>query len=320
MIANDLQAKFTHAYFREILVQHLLRDAKLNKNRDEKGIREEIIGQGSKVLSNASIYFVKDEMTDLITFAGERLDEEDILDYKLAPTRQGFVYFEKPISHLDSRGVGLLVNMALWYFDKYNDLVVLLFNDQYRTPDKIATEIIDKAEDSKDKHEKAFVQEIGRFGFIGMVRHKNRTPIGKPFMEPAQQITDFYQATEGITPVAISNYIRTLHAYWLMMSQTLVKLSTEKADKKLARTMKRFNMPSEVTIIQYRRTETFQQYSGESSVEWSHRWIVRGHWRWQPFKNLEGKDDVKRIWIAPFMKGPDDKPLVLTDKIYALVQ
>jgi len=94
----------------------------------------------------------------------------------------------------------------------------------------------------------------------------------------------------------------------------------KEADKKLARTMKRFNMPTEVTIVQYRRVETDKEYSGESSVEWSHRWIVRGHWRWQPYKTIDGKDDVKRIWIAPFMKGPDDKPLILTDKIYALVQ
>lgn len=320
MIGNDLKAKLSHAYFKNILVQHLLRDAKLQRNRDEEGLRVEVINKASDILSNSSMYFVKSEMTDLITFAGEKLDEGDILDYKLAPTKQGFVYFEKPIPCVDNRGVTLSVNMALWWFDKYNDLYVLKFNDQYRTPDEIAIGIIEKARKSKDKNEKAFVEEMGRFGFIGLSVHKNRTPIGQTLHEPHEEVIKFYESTEGFTPVPSANFIRTLHAYWLMMNQTLIKLSKEEADKKLARTMKRFNMPTEVTIVQYRRVETDKEYSGESSVEWSHRWIVRGHWRWQPYKTIDGKDDVKRIWIAPFMKGPEDKPLILTDKIYALVQ
>jgi len=320
MIAEDLKAKLSHAYFRHILVEHLLNDAKLMRSQDEKRLRVEVINNASDILSNSSMYFVKSEMTDLITFAGEKLDEEDILDYKLAPTRQGFVYFEKPIPCVDVRGDILSVNMALWWFDKYNDLHVLKFNDQYRTPDKIAIGIIEKARKSRDKHEKAFVDEIGRFGFIGLSKHKNRTPIGKPLLEPNEEHIKLFESVKGFTPLPSGNFVRTLHAYWLMMNQTLIKLSKEEADKKLARTMKRFNMPTEVTIVQYRRVETDKEYSGESSVQWSHRWIVRGHWRWQPYKTIDGKDDVKRIWIAPFMKGPEDKPLVLTDKIYALVQ
>jgi len=43
-----------------------------------------------------------------------------------------------------------------------------------------------------------------------------------------------------------------------------------------------------------------------STVEWSHRWLVRGHWRQQPYGPQR---KLRRMtWIDPFVKGPEDKP------------
>lgn len=52
-------------------------------------------------------------------------------------------------------------------------------------------------------------------------------------------------------------------------------------------------------------------------VEWSHRWLVTGHWRnqWYP---KEGRH--KPVWIAPYVKGPDDKPFVQKKRVYRLVR
>lgn len=41
-------------------------------------------------------------------------------------------------------------------------------------------------------------------------------------------------------------------------------------------------------------------------VEWSHRWIVRGHVRQQYYPSLGTN---LPLWIHPHVKGPDDKPL-----------
>lgn len=315
LIANDLKAKLTHSDFREIHSVHLTQDPrffdKINEARD--------MVQGMQtILDYSSMYFVKAEMTDLVTFAGERLEEEDVINRELAPTRQGFVYFEKPVPLSDLRGVTLNINALLWHFTDNTDLVVYMWNDQYRTPDPIALQLKEQA--LTDAYAKRFNETMGRWGFVGMLAGKNGQAIGKKLIEQDEYTIKTYEANEGFTPVPSGNAIRILHAYWLLMGQTLVKVSEEHADRKMARTMKRFKLPSFVTVMQYRRVETIGEFVGESSVEWSHRWIVRGHWRWQPFKNDAGKDDVKRIWIAPFMKGPEDKPLVLTDKIYALTR
>ena len=324
MVANDLKAKLSDGDFKEIHLAHLMGDARFSRDINHKKFRKMVINQMSNVLSEASMYFVKAEMTDLICFAGEKLDEEDITSREVAPTRAGFVYFEKPISVVDVRGVDLHVNMALWYFNAEDNLIVLKWNDQYRTPDKIANNIKEEANDTsnnrKAKITQEFLKTIGRWGFIGLSVQPKGSPIGKPLYEHDEETVRMYEELEGWTPIPSGNFIRALHAYWLLMGQTLIELKEEQADKKLARTMKRFELPSEVTIMQYRRVETVGGFVGESNVQWSHRWIVRGHWRWQPFKNDAGKDDRKRIWIAPFMKGPEDKPLVLTDKIYALTR
>lgn len=74
-------------------------------------------------------------------------------------------------------------------------------------------------------------------------------------------------------------------------------------------------IPSDVKVIQLRRSESQSRPpsapDGEH-IDWSCRWIVNGHWRNQPYK-----DERKLIYIMPYVKGPDDKPLkVPTHTVY----
>ena len=52
---------------------------------------------------------------------------------------------------------------------------------------------------------------------------------------------------------------------------------------------------------------------GEKTREYTHRWIVRGFWREQPY----GKNHAlrRRQWIPPFVKGPADKPLIRKETV-----
>ena len=53
--------------------------------------------------------------------------------------------------------------------------------------------------------------------------------------------------------------------------------------------------------------------AAHASVDHDHRWIVSGHWRQQPYG--PNSSLRKRIWIAPYVQGPADKPLVVTDRV-----
>jgi hypothetical protein len=67
---------------------------------------------------------------------------------------------------------------------------------------------------------------------------------------------------------------------------------------------------SDVTVIRLRRESA--RYRRESApVDWDHRWIVRGHWRNQWHPSLKSH---RQKYIAPYVKGPDDRPLIVTEK------
>lgn len=72
--------------------------------------------------------------------------------------------------------------------------------------------------------------------------------------------------------------------------------------------------PRDVRVIHLRRgvAGARDAEGGNSSREWRHRWVVRGHWRnhWYPLLG-----DHRPKWIAPYLKGPDGAPLIGGDKV-----
>lgn len=77
--------------------------------------------------------------------------------------------------------------------------------------------------------------------------------------------------------------------------------------------------PPLVTIITLRRRvrENGDQPDEAGFVDWSHRWMVGGHWR-QHYYPSDGTHRL--IFISPYIKGPEDKPLVVKDRVVQLVR
>lgn len=74
----------------------------------------------------------------------------------------------------------------------------------------------------------------------------------------------------------------------------------------------------EVVVFTLRRAKNAAQYEGdEREVQWSHRWMVNGHWRnqWYPSTKTHNQ-----IWIAPYVKGPDGAPLILKRRAFELIR
>lgn len=49
------------------------------------------------------------------------------------------------------------------------------------------------------------------------------------------------------------------------------------------------------------------------AVNWSHRWLVRGHWReigYRIGKDREGRPILGHTWVASYTKGPDNAPII----------
>jgi hypothetical protein len=73
-----------------------------------------------------------------------------------------------------------------------------------------------------------------------------------------------------------------------------------------------------VTLRRLHRTEAAPAEGTAEHVEWSHRWLVSGHWRWQ--RVGVGRTERRLTYVRPHVKGPDDKPLVVPETVRAWVR
>lgn len=107
----------------------------------------------------------------------------------------------------------------------------------------------------------------------------------------------------------IHEMLHVLGAAWLLMQQpTVADVTRRKARQrgKLKRGMKKF---SPVQVIDLRRLahKPDTTSGGDSEREYSHRWMVRGHWRQQ--RVGPGRASVRPVFVPPHIKGPDGAPL-----------
>lgn len=93
------------------------------------------------------------------------------------------------------------------------------------------------------------------------------------------------------------------------MNLPLTQLAVERLDRPERRRMQKQNIPEpELRIITLRKRESESSSHNDPAdrVDWSCRWIVGGHWRkqWYPSSQTH-----RPVFIVPYVKGPDDKPL-----------
>lgn len=107
-----------------------------------------------------------------------------------------------------------------------------------------------------------------------------------------------------------------LSALWSIADTPRLTLSENIPPRRAARhRAARAGRPvDQIRVIDARRSHhlTPPQSAGEAPA-WTHRWIVGGHWRQQPYG--PGRVQRRPTWIAPHVKGPDDKPLVVKENV-----
>jgi hypothetical protein len=294
-------------------------------------------------LPEAECFHVNEDMTALVQFAATQLDESDRFRKLMLPSRSGIVRFEGGIPWTDVRGKSMRLSWAVWgpilarhgrhdvgEPDEYTHF--WLFNDHFVEPDEIAHELMHDFEERGRRSGWAPGEGVaqarriwGRWGFMGGEYMSEGERLGPAMRVPPEakmaEILD-----SGGVPHNYTNPRRLLHALWLLLGQTITQTDEAHLDRSRRKRAGRAGIPPRVTVVQLRNVES-RRSEGETYVEWSHRWIVRGHPAWRqcgpnhPLAEPYPDDPTKfrvRVWIAPFQKGPADKPLVLTEHVYAL--
>jgi len=91
------------------------------------------------------------------------------------------------------------------------------------------------------------------------------------------------------------------------MELEVVQRESAKLPRQATRAAARAGKPLPKVIVVRLRRVYQERETGETQVEWQHRWMVRGHWRRQWYATTR---EHKLIYIAPFIKGPEGKPFL----------
>lgn len=318
-----------------MVAHHVSRDPLYDERTTQRAIDAQApaIEMLKGTLKTAYAYRVTPDMCQMVEYAAAQLDGTDQFDPSLAPTGCGIVRFESGLRVTDIRGKTMLIHWLIWGPGQFRvgsrvdqGTCLWQFNDT-EEPDEVQEHLISQiAADRGETEEQAWTwyrRAMGHWATVGIEVVVPGQRMGPALWDPSEEQTAAVRA-EGFEPVPGTNSLRLVHALWLLMNQTVARVEPEEMNRPLRRRMAKAQIPGRVSVIKLRREEGPPREPGESGVEWSHRWPVRGHWAWrtcsehhpqaQPYKGGWGV----RVWINPYLKGPADKPLVLTEKVYSL--
>ncbi|SMB83359.1 hypothetical protein [Corynebacterium glucuronolyticum] len=126
---------------------------------------------------------------------------------------------------------------------------------------------------------------------------------------------EFSPSSGAIPQPWAAKVVHTLGAAWILMQQPTV--ATTRKAKGVGGGVGKKKPPktSLVQVIELRRlAHKHSEEKGHATREFHTRWMVRGHWRQQ--RVGPGRKYVRPVYVAPYIKGPEDAPLK-TDRVNA---
>lgn len=144
-----------------------------------------------------------------------------------------------------------------------------------------------------------------------------------PYSEYSEEVRGWSDDGQTfLTHPVVNQARRILLGTWRMLGQKIVNIEEHRPHRQIRRRAAAV-MPEtgDILIIRLRREYNIRLQLEEMGVEgdhtvlWTHRWIVRGHWR-RP-KN-SAPDAPKTEWVSPYIKGPEHLSLVVKEKIFSL--
>jgi hypothetical protein len=111
--------------------------------------------------------------------------------------------------------------------------------------------------------------------------------------------------------------LRTIHTFFILSWQKIAEPTNAQASRPVRKRAMKLdpNRPiPDVRVVQLRRHRQKGEHDGEhGSIEYTHRFLVSGHWRkqWYPSEQRH-----KPKWIFPYIKGPEDRPFQAKNTTY----
>jgi len=237
-----------------------------------------------RMLAQAALWWIGADASELVEHAAPSMPPAT-LTAELMPDEVGFVCFEQAITGVDADvdGQSIEVDCLLWERGTVvgNDAVSIIAWRHAPT--------------------EGFPVPLGRADWLVGTDTDHRLP-GQTDAQHTSIVEDR----------------RVLAALWQLSSQASITDTTETepdraTQRRLARRGHEVPKVRIVNLASHQRAYSAPSSDAEASREYQRRWIVGGHWRQQAC----GPQWSQRrpVYIAPHIKGPEDKPLVTPEPV-----
>lgn len=111
--------------------------------------------------------------------------------------------------------------------------------------------------------------------------------------------------------------LRFLYAFWRLCEQRITTVERAGVNHSAGVLAERAGVSPEVRVVRLRRQESHDGPAEADPVRWKHQWVVRMHKvrQWYPREQRH-----KIIYRGPYVKGPEDKPMLAGETVRALVR
>ncbi len=264
-------------------------------------------------LLGADPIFVSSEMCDVIEAAASGFKPEPLLATDLM-TRQGFCWYERPFLIQDRFDEPLNIRGWSWCpmqaVENEASARALLENPEEGT----AIALYGGAADWQ-----GFLTDYPEGIAVTLYADWPENPTVPLGFAPCHlspwwfgMTFDGNEVDENDQPTGAAWWWKITQATLRLMQQRIAVSHRERPDRPTRREGHRVGFDAldsrEVLVVRLRRERGEAHEPTGEGANYSHRFIVGGHWRnqWYPSGKVH-----RQIWISPYVKGPDDKPLVV---------
>lgn len=252
-------------------------------------------------LDRAPTYWVSKDMISVCEHAAKSMPGQP-LHWEDMPTQSGFVFFDRSVYVIDARGKKVGFRGVMWC-----PAFVRTTNMPQGT-EAINLVFYSDRDDPNDE-DRIWADTEERLAATPKLILLHFTPwtLNEPWGEEDQRLIDG----------SVTDTRRFMAAFWTIIQQHII--ASAPLPRALARRTARGKVTpvNEIKVVTLRkvirRTHDDGEEHAENHVDWSHRWIVDGFWRNQWYPSIKTH---RLIWISPYVKGPEDRPLIIKDKIY----
>lgn len=315
-------------------IQMMIGDERVKAMKKKFGPDHELVKQAmisgaqlaynlSGALNTAQTFYVSDDMMTLNLKAGSNVPPTPF-QYDDLPCDHGFVMLPRVLKTTDIHGLTMTARAFAWITSSVNHVSPMVPGG-IEVPSVIIVYFCAKGDWREDGYLAKEHDEMPEY-FLGMpefqMTHWQPLGFGDDWARDSGVRMGDVDLPAGAPDEASARtmieWSAFMKSFFLLVKQKIAVLEHHSLDRGRARRLSRSALMPEggdvqVVTLRKERPTSDDEIADGTPIEWSHRWIVSGHWRNQyyPSKGLH-----EPVWIEAYEKGPENKPLVIKDKVF----